>query len=450
MSETYRAKVRMYRQGLGDCFLITLPREGGSPYRIMIDCGLIQGAPNATDAMRAVVDDIVAATGDGSGRGKIDLVVGTHQHWDHLSGFVQAKDTFARIDVGAVWLAWTEDPNDAQAKRLAAQRGTALRALQVAETRLRLAERDDDADGVSEILTSFFGVRSGGTIGDALEAVRGLAHPKPPRYCAPSDDPVTPEGTSVRIFVLGPPRDENLLKKSSIAASSPEVYGVDALFGVDGLAELEPALTATDPESPFGPMQTIPLTVAQQLPFFKRRYWGGEVDPAGEGAAWRRIDSDFLESSTQLALQLDSATNNTSLALAIELAGGDVLLFPADAQIGSWLSWQSLSWKIGDATVTGPKLLARTIFYKVGHHGSHNATLKAHGLELMSALRYAMIPVNETMAHAKHWDRMPLEALLTALAARAHDGVIRADKELPAGIASVASAPDGTWYEVTL
>src|SRR6266699_2202355 len=68
---------------------------------------------------------------------------------------------------------------------------------------------------------------------------------------------------------------------------------------------------------------------------------------------------------------LDSMTNNTSLVLAIELADGDVLLFAADAQVGNWLSWQDLKWTVGTSPVTGPDLLKRTIFYKVGHHGSH-------------------------------------------------------------------------------
>ena len=45
-------------------------------------------------------------------------------------------------------------------------------------------------------------------------------------------------------------------------------------------------------------------------------------------------------------------------------------------------------------TVTGPDLLKRAIFYKVGHHGSHNATLSEKGLEQMERLRVAMIPVD--------------------------------------------------------
>jgi len=48
--------------------------------------------------------------------------------------------------------------------------------------------------------------------------------------------------------------------------------------------------------------------------------------------------------------------------------------------------------------VTGPDLLARTVFYKVGHHGSHNATLRQQGLEQMKRLKTAVIPVDEVVA----------------------------------------------------
>src|SRR5687768_2131673 len=63
--------------------------------------------------------------------------------------------------------------------------------------------------------------------------------------------------------------------------------------------------------------------------------------------AWRRIDDDWLDSAGEFALQLDSYTNNTSLAMAIELKGtGKVLLFVADAQAGNWISWAGLSWEV--------------------------------------------------------------------------------------------------------
>ena len=88
-----------------------------------------------------------------------------------------------------------------------------------------------------------------------------------------------------------------------------------------------------------------------------------------------------------MALKLDSDTNNTSLALAIELVpSGKVLLFPGDAQAGNWNSWHKLKWPRKDDPdhpVTVADLMSRTVLYKVGHHASHNATLRDKGLELM-------------------------------------------------------------------
>jgi len=42
---------------------------------------------------------------------------------------------------------------------------------------------------------------------------------------------------------------------------------------------------------------------------------------------WRRVDDDWLHLASDFVLQLDDATNNTSLALAIErVSDGKVLL----------------------------------------------------------------------------------------------------------------------------
>ncbi len=125
--------------------------------------------------------------------------------------------------------------------------------------------------------------------------------------------------------------------------------------------------------------------------------------------------------------------------LAIELEQGEVLLFAADAQVGNWESWQDLSWTVGGKTVTGPDLLKRTIFYKVGHHGSHNATLRQQGLEMMDNLRIAAIPVDHAMAVKKRWGQMPLPALVDALEKKTEGGLLRSDTAAPAGLSQVGS-----------
>jgi hypothetical protein len=55
--------VRMYRQGLGDCFLLAFPTaQAGQSYYVLIDCGVLQGAPNGAANLNAVAQDIKAAT----------------------------------------------------------------------------------------------------------------------------------------------------------------------------------------------------------------------------------------------------------------------------------------------------------------------------------------------------------------------------------------------------
>lgn len=102
----------------------------------------------------------------------------------------------------------------------------------------------------------------------------------------------------------------------------------------------------------------------------------GISDEVADNAKFRRIDNDWLLSVEQLALAMNNDTNNASLVLAFELGkGGKVLLFAGDAQRGNWASWADHPFKDGNDKVDVRELLGRTVFYKAGHHGSHNATL---------------------------------------------------------------------------
>jgi hypothetical protein len=430
----------MYRQGLGDCFLISLPRKqplaGRSDYVIMIDCGVILGTSNPEAIMTKVVDDIVATT-----KGEVDLLVVTHEHWDHVSGFVQAEDAFKNLKVHEVWFAWTEDPNNALANRLRESRNQALAALRLGLTRLQLGD-DPQGEQVGGVL-EFFGAAKGASTGDALAKVKAMVDK--PRYCLPGDKPVALAEAGVNLYVLGPPPDEKKLRKINPSGKDKETYGL-ALAGLDTFLDGPAKAMAVDDsdQRPFSTLFEIPLPIAREMDFFKQRYFR----PGTSDQDWRQIDTAWLVGSAELALQLDSLTNNTSLVLAIELADKDVLLFVADAQVGNWLSWQDLNWMFGGRSVTGPDLLRNAIFYKVGHHGSHNATLQKLGLEMMEKLRVAMIPVDEVMAKKKRWNQMPLGDLVTALQQRAKGAVIRADQPLPASTERLTEQP--LYYEVTL
>ena len=441
MTNDSGVKVRMYLQGLGDCFLITLPRKDGKPYFIMIDCGAILGTADPASKMKAVVDDIAGATG-----GHIDLLLATHEHWDHLSGFLQAKDSFARLKVDKLWLAWTENPDDDLAGKLRSEHQALRQALSAASARMRFAgSADSRVDGLME----FYGAAGQGTTREALKAVRSLCAESDIRFCLPEDDPVDLEGVDARLYVLGPPHDETLIKRFNPSKSHPETYGMAAAY----LDKVAPGIMDAEGNTPFDPILQIPVEAAAQMPFFQKRYWGEDADSGEErDQSWRRIDGSWLDSSSSLALQLDSATNNTSLVLAIELGNSDVLLFAADAQVGAWLSWQGLSWKVGGKVVTAVDLLRRTVLYKTGHHGSHNATLQEKGLETMENLKVALIPVDRAMALKKGWRQMPLENLEKRLNEITKGCVLRIDKEIPAALSGqVAQDESGTlYYEVTV
>lgn len=413
---------------------------------MLIDCGIHLSIQGGTETVNNIVDDIIAATKPDN---IIDVVVGTHEHWDHNSGFLTAAEKFRQLKVGEVWLAWTEDPNDAQAKRLDKFKGQSLAVLQDADRRLNhivpavVDERQQAslaslANGIHQLLGFNFGLK-GERSRDARDAIVALA-PRNVRYLEPKDDPITVPGVpNLRIYVLGPPRDEKLL---GIRESASEMYGIgsggwpmaqslasalaaDAGEAAGGAfaAPFEPDLgddfaAALDEIGRLPPQGTEEAAVA-----LLREHYAGDQDD------WRRIDHDWLSMSADLAMQLDDRTNNTSLVLAFEFVDTErVLLFAADAQVGNWLSWQDVKWVKDGKTVSGPDLLARTVFYKVGHHGSHNATLKAKGLELMvSDDLSAFIPTNEADAKKVRWGEMPFEVLLEDLLKRTGGRAIRAD-----------------------
>src|SRR5262244_3382544 len=90
-------------------------------------------------------------------------------------------------------------------------------------------------------------------------------------------------------------------------------------------------------------------------------------------ARWfrERLDRMRGEQLLQIVRTLDNQMNNTSLILLFEV-GGKKLLFPGDAQIENW----SYALQEAENAEKTRALLADVDVYKVGHHGSLNATPK--------------------------------------------------------------------------
>jgi hypothetical protein len=79
-------------------------------------------------------------------------------------------------------------------------------------------------------------------------------------------------------------------------------------------------------------------------------------------------------------------------------------------------------------------LLANTVLYKLGHHGSHNATLRQKGLEMMTHPELvAMLPVEKTAVERLGYGEMPLASLVRELEKRTEGRLLQLDKKGPDG-----------------
>ncbi|MCB1502346.1 MAG: MBL fold metallo-hydrolase [Bauldia sp.] len=431
--------VRHYCQGIGDCHLLRFPRADGGDFWMLIDCGLHSSVKGGPGTIARIVADIAERTG------RIDVVVVTHEHWDHVSGFLTETEAFGRLSVGEVWMGWTENPADRQAQELDTFKSQALAALQMASAAFNRTRGLSPfqlalGKGVDAVLGFNFGAK-GERVRAARDAAAKLAS-EGIRYLDPTGRPplTLPGLPNLRIYVLGPPRDARLL---GLTERASEMYGLGGsgwplATALGNALKVSEGAGTVDYAMPFEPNVGTRLSDLRDprddadpanAAFYRDRYLGSKTARSEDDVSWRRIDADWLGASADLALQLDRRTNNTSLVLAFEFVDSRrVLLFAADAQVGNWLSWHDLAWTVDGATVTAADLLSRTVFYKVGHHGSENATLKAKGLELMRHEDLAaFIPTSEADAKKVGWGEMPFHAITEELARRTAGRTIRAD-----------------------
>jgi hypothetical protein len=468
------AIVRMYRIGHGDCFLLAFPgKKKDTPVYVLIDCGFKPGSPKF---IKTTADEIVANIKEATG-GHIDIAIITHEHQDHVNAITEKR--FKGISIGQAWFAWTEDGDDEFANRLRKKFKDRLVGLVAARNRLAAAGGEEAAKRIDELLSFELGgedeefnlalglaaADGGGSKNKvSMNVFKKLASAKSGlKFFKPHQRVVDlPGAAGVRVYALGPPRDEEKLKDldpleeeqfpdHGLAAASRMGFFADALRpGKDG-----------GPLQPFAARYTIAAADLSKISsngselskkFFKDHYGASAPAPGGEtvdpvmlpievpdDAAFRRIDTDWLFSAEQLALAMNDETNNASLVLAFELvASGKVLLFVGDAQRGNWVSWADKDWKADGEKVTARDLLGRAVLYKVGHHGSHNATLHGKAGDELPDLSWmgrgdhageftAMITAVRKWAETqKGWDH-PQKAIKDALLAKTKGRVFQTD-----------------------
>ncbi|MFI5171115.1 MAG: hypothetical protein ACHQFW_01935 [Chitinophagales bacterium] len=437
--------IRMYNTGsVGDCLLLLFKKENIISYSMLIDCG---GINTSTVAITACAEDIKTTCG-----GKLDLLIVTHQHEDHISGFNLAKPVFDKILVDEVWMSWVEDKSDPIAvivkkkygKKLKEFKKASLDALtsikqikiptnvkgakaRIESTKLNILETIRLLE-FEEGLSHGAGLRKGAkSNNDAMNYVRKKG--KKLSYKLPGDVIKNLKGAEgLKFYILGPPRDEDL-KFLKIELNEEEMYH----FAISAQAkeitkEIERVGNSGSELTEFvSPFSDQYLLTGKEKSLFMQEYNSPEYK-------WRQIETDGLDSSSEVALALTRLMNNTSLAMAIEIEEtGDVILLPADAQSGNWMSWhtekvsESLKNKGGKNT---RELLENTIFYKVGHHGSHNGTASVSGLDLIGEKHViAFMPLVQDKVPTA-WGgatNFPAKKLYSAIIEKTKGRVVRTD-----------------------
>jgi Metallo-beta-lactamase superfamily len=305
-------KVRMYNVGFGDCFLMFVPTDEGDK-KILIDCGTFKAGPRL---MKDVVGHVIEDIRDGNGGDpRVDIVIATHRHKDHIIGFADPR--WNNVSVGEVWLPWTEHPSNREAREVRESQERYVEALHSA-----LERRKEKKLAVSLDLMDF--VLNSRTNGDALHVLHNGFKGSPKRRYLPRRDDnrgilTTGALPGVTVHVLGPSYDDVVRRAMDPKPGEAYLTALEA----DAAGEDEDAATYA-----FGWEWAIPDDSRDDTDLFEHlKLSDGDIKAVKRHASER--DWEYL------AARGDEALNNTSLILMFQI-GTAHLLFPGDAQWGPW------------------------------------------------------------------------------------------------------------------
>lgn len=354
-------RIRMYNVGFGDSFLVSFEYRDGSARHMLIDLGTKRKADGGPSPL-AVAKLIEQHCG-----GKLHVLVLSHRHQDHLSGFGQdsVKTIITGLSPNLVVMPWTEHPGlKAMDRAPAAVAAGAPGKLSpsmgagIGPRSMRLLASVRQEERLIQQLARRAGADGHGLVAELAadaagesknpKAVANLAewakNGKAAYVYAGQPSGITEEILDIEVTVLGPP--------------TPDQYG-DIVHQDDNRPGywlgLQNALASG--ASP-GALMDPGAEVSPPA----------NVDPGPRRWIVDKLLSEHSASVVDLVTRYDDQMNNTSVVLLI-VASGRRLLFPGDAQGESWDYWLAQAGNIQE--------LEKLDFYKVGHHGSRNATSKA-------------------------------------------------------------------------
>jgi beta-lactamase superfamily II metal-dependent hydrolase len=449
-------RIRMYRVGFGDFFLMTVP-TGDGPQHILIDCGVTPGKTKKGDigTIKAAVAHMAEETAK-----KLALIIVTHRHQDHIIGFSRAAEIFNDFKVGALWMSFWEteyDPNEKKEKKksLASEFQDELTALALGmQSRLAMAGKDDpDMDEILAMLQNATGIdhadfaatggtasakkpgKGGGTNAASLAFLKsGLG--LEPEYYVKGDKPQMPKvlkDAGLTAQILGPPPTDavDFMKLMDLKKQTGQYLGE----AEDGN------------EKTFDPFGTSWHAEASEYPPSAFREFSRESKKSPRAAMEATIQAAQPSLLFTAAKTLDNFLNNQSLVVLFTFAGKK-LLFAGDAQGGNWEYWM-----YGGTPEKAPSadkidkdsasILSHLDFYKVGHHGSTNAT-PVSAVETMGGDFASMCSTQEdSFGSVANESEVPRGPLLDALAKKSK--IVRSDQfaiTLPGSqVPAVAGSP---------